>query len=136
MRSSRSKTQELCNVRTNSKENSYPRLCYQIFCPIKKHFLRNKTVVVLILQISCTLKTEIIRKILTENGYKKENVIFIGDAIADLEGALNNDLNFIKILAVYIFLSGLLFPYNGIHWQAKRHISNINIVLYVGNGVS
>ena len=40
-------------------------------------------------------KTEIIRKILTENGYKKENVIFIGDAIAALEGALNNDLNFI-----------------------------------------
>lgn len=38
------------------------------------------------------------------------------------------NLNFIKILAVYIFLSGLLFPYNGIHWQAKRHISNINIV--------
>ena len=40
-------------------------------------------------------KTEIIRKILTENNYKKENVVFVGDAIADLEGASNNDLNFI-----------------------------------------
>ena len=39
--------------------------------------------------------TELIRKILTENGYNKEIVILIGDAIADLEGALNNDLNFI-----------------------------------------
>ena len=40
-------------------------------------------------------KTEIIRKILTENNYKKENVVFVGEAIADLEGASNNDLNFI-----------------------------------------
>ena len=40
-------------------------------------------------------KTEIIKKILLENNYKKENVIFVGDAIADLKGALNNDLIFI-----------------------------------------
>ena len=46
------------------------------------------------------------------------------------ENKLNfmKNLNFIKILTVYIFLSGLFFPYSGIHWQAKRHISNINIV--------
>ena len=40
-------------------------------------------------------KTEIVRKILIENDYKKEDVIFVGDAIADQEGALNNDLKFI-----------------------------------------
>jgi len=38
------------------------------------------------------------------------------------------NINFIKLLTIYIFLSGVLFPYNGIHWQAKRHISNNLIV--------
>ena len=38
------------------------------------------------------------------------------------------NINLIKIISLYIFLSGLLFPYHGIHWQAKRHILN-NIVL-------
>ena len=38
------------------------------------------------------------------------------------------NINLIKIVTLYVFLSGLLFPYHGIHWQAKRHILN-NTVL-------
>ena len=38
------------------------------------------------------------------------------------------NINFIKLLTIYIFLSGILFPYNGIHWQVKRHISN-NLII-------
>lgn len=39
-----------------------------------------------------------------------------------------NSFNFIKILTIYLFLSGLLFPYNGIHWQANRSILNKSVI--------
>ena len=35
---------------------------------------------------------------------------------------------FIKILTIYIFLSGLFFPYQGIHWQAKRYSENTKVI--------
>lgn len=39
-----------------------------------------------------------------------------------------NNNHFIKFLMIYIFLSGLFFPYQGIHWQASRHILNNKIL--------
>ena len=38
------------------------------------------------------------------------------------------NVHFIKLVIIYILTSGLFFPYHGIHWQAKRHLSN-NTVL-------
>lgn len=40
-------------------------------------------------------KTEIVKKILDLNKYNKRNIVMIGDAIADLEGAVNNNVKFI-----------------------------------------
>ena len=40
------------------------------------------------------------------------------------------NINLIKIVTLYVFLSGLLFPYHGIHWQAKRHILNNTVLDY------
>jgi len=34
-----------------------------------------------------------------------------------------------KILMLYVFLSGVLFPYQGIHWQAKRYFENSKVIL-------
>lgn len=36
--------------------------------------------------------------------------------------------NLIKILIIYVFISGLFFPYQGIHWQAKRYSENNKII--------
>jgi len=44
MRSSRSKTQELCNVRTNSNENSYPRAMLPNFLSYQKTFFEKQTI--------------------------------------------------------------------------------------------
>ena len=38
------------------------------------------------------------------------------------------NVNFIKLVIIYIFISGLFFPYHGIHWQAKRHLSNNKVL--------
>ena len=38
------------------------------------------------------------------------------------------NLNFIKLVIIYILTSGLFFPYHGIHWQAKRHLSNNKVL--------
>ncbi len=35
---------------------------------------------------------------------------------------------FLKMLMIYIFVSGVIFPYNGIHWQATRHILNNKVL--------
>ena len=35
---------------------------------------------------------------------------------------------FIKFLAIYVFISGMFFPYHGIHWQVKRHILNEKVL--------
>jgi len=44
MRSSRSKTQELCNVRTNSNENSYPRAMLPNFLSYQKRFFEKQII--------------------------------------------------------------------------------------------
>ena len=44
MRSSRSKTQELCNVRTNSNENSYPRAMLPNSLPYQKTFFAKQII--------------------------------------------------------------------------------------------
>ena len=31
------------------------------------------------------------------------------------------------MLIIYVFISGLFFPYQGIHWQAKRYSENNKI---------
>ena len=46
----------------------------------------------------------------------------------EIQNYYTKNLNLIKLVSLYVFLSGLLFPYHGIHWQAKRHILN-NTVL-------
>ena len=38
------------------------------------------------------------------------------------------NVNFIKLVIIYILTSGLFFPYHGIHWQAKRHLSNNKVL--------
>ncbi len=35
----------------------------------------------------------------------------------------------IKLLMLYIFLSGIFFPYQGIHWQAKRSFENNKVMV-------
>ena len=76
MRSSRSKTQELCNVRTNSNENSYPRsavlpnfLSYQkTFFEKQIIYLPNYLIYInlyLILHISHQMKLGLHLKLLT-----------------------------------------------------------------------
>ncbi len=35
----------------------------------------------------------------------------------------------IKLLMLYIFLSGIFFPYQGIHWQAKRSFENNKLIV-------
>jgi len=44
MCSSRSKTQELCNVRTNSNENSYPRAMLPNFLSYQKIFFEKQII--------------------------------------------------------------------------------------------
>ena len=34
----------------------------------------------------------------------------------------------IKIIMLYVFLSGIFFPYQGIHWQAKRNFENNKVI--------
>ena len=34
----------------------------------------------------------------------------------------------IKLLILYVFLSGIFFPYQGIHWQAKRSFENNKVM--------
>ena len=38
------------------------------------------------------------------------------------------NVNFIKLVTIYILTSGLFFPYHGIHWQATRHLSNNKVL--------
>ena len=46
-----------------------------------------------------------------------------------LNDIINYYLNyFIKLVIIYILTSGLFFPYHGIHWQAKRHLSNNKVL--------
>ena len=37
-------------------------------------------------------------------------------------------MTFIKILTIYIYLSGLFYPYNGLHWQVKRYNENSKVI--------
>ena len=79
MRSSRSKTQELCNVRTNSNENSYPRAMLPNFLSYQKTFLEKQIIYLLnyliniisylILTISHPMKLGLYPKLSTDTNW-------------------------------------------------------------------